>query len=266
MWTIYRTSKTASASSLTICLYFFHLCENGLFRLLCVFTPQAPRSTSQRGKARPKTSRVSKKNTSLSRNSNFGFTWVGTTVPPRMTMSDNRVFTVMQDIAEASFNQTATAPAFGTIYYLASDLDQFANFAVIFDQYRIEETEVTFRPAFTDNSLSFSTIVAPLLYVVVDYDDSSVPSTLAQLREYSNCTQSLYETQVRRFKPHVAIAAYASTFTEYANVESPWIDCTGNAIQHYGIKYGCDAGVTAQTNLQHWIIQTRHRISFRNIH
>jgi hypothetical protein len=183
-----------------------------------------------------------------------------------MVMNDNRVFTLMQDIAEASFNQTATAPAFGAIYYQASDLDQFANFAVVFDQYRIEETEVTFRPAWTDNSLSFSTIVAPLLYLVVDYDDNDVPTTLAQLREYSNCTQSLYETQVRRFKPHVAVAAYAGIYSNYANMESPWIDCSSNLVQHYGIKYACDAGATAQTNLQHWVIQTRHRISFRNIH
>jgi hypothetical protein len=184
-----------------------------------------------------------------------------------MQMSDNQVFTVMQDVVESKFTQTALTPAFGVVLYQLSFLDQSSSFEAVFDQYRIDEIEVTFRPMFNSNFLAApSAQIIPMLYVAVDYDDATAPTTLAYLREYSNCTMSQYETVVRRWVPHVAVAAYNGAFGGYRNETAPWIDCASDTVQHYGIKFGCDAGVNAQTLLQVWTITARLRVSFRNVH
>jgi hypothetical protein len=139
----------------------------------------------------------------------------------------------------------------------------------VFDQFRIDMVEVTFRPTYTSNPLSESSSTAvPSLYTVVDYADITIGSyTAANLLAYGNCTNTVYETVVRRFKPSAAPAMYntGATFTAYGNLTSPWVDSNSYGAQHYGIKYGCDGGFVGQTNLQSWIITTRYMVSFRNV-
>jgi hypothetical protein len=145
--------------------------------------------------------------------------------------------------------------------------DQWAQLAYVFDQYRIEAVEVTFRPQFTSNGMEAGTnILVPTLYTVVDYDDANaIPIT--NLRQYDSCLQSLYETQVRRFTPHCAAAMYqASAFSGYGNVTAPWIDASTPGVQHFGVKYAITAGNAGQTVLQNWTITVRAKMSFRNVH
>jgi hypothetical protein len=195
----------------------------------------------------------------------FGMTWVGMTVPPRMLFNDNQIFSFTQAIPDTVFIQTY--PAFnvgsGTVQF--SYFPQFVSLQAIFDQYRIDEVEITFRPLVGSGGLLSS---APQLYTVVDYDDASTSGyTVQNLLDYSNCTQSVYETVVRKFKPHVAVAAYSvgtTTLVGYQNQESPWLDTASINVPHYGVKYGLD-GASSSSNLQSVAISLRIRISFRNV-
>jgi len=146
-------------------------------------------------------------------------------------------------------------------------LEQYATFQALFDQYRVDALEFTFRPTFTANSFTSglgASFVPPNLYTVIDYDDNTTPTSLAQLREYENCTTSLYETVVRRFKPHIAVAAFNGSFTGNMNAPAPWIDTASNNVIHYGVKYGAEPSSLAN-DFQIWSVIARAQVSFRNV-
>jgi len=193
--------------------------------------------------------------------------WVGLSTPPRMSSNlDNQVFTVVQTLGQQTFAQTAITASYGAVYFTVASIDQITSFTSLFDQYRIDWIEATFRPAFTANPLGVaSSIYIPSLFTAVDFDDAVTPTSIAQLEDYANCTTSTYETVVRRWKPHAAIAAYAGAFTSYGNVESPWIDASSTAVQHYGLKTAITSGATGQTALQSWVATYRIMCSWRNV-
>jgi len=184
-----------------------------------------------------------------------------------MTINDNQVYTIMQDIVDSPFSQIASFSVFRANPFRLVDLDQATDLVQVFDQYRIDEIEVTFRPNYTANPLGVAaTTLVPLLYTVVDYDDAVTPATIPELRARSNCTESMYETVIRRFVPHVADATWAGTSGyEQGNSSRKWIDCAAEEVEHYGIKYGCSPGNPGQVVFQTWVVSTRYKISFKNI-
>jgi hypothetical protein len=198
---------------------------------------------------------------------NYGMSWIGNTVPPRLTQSDNQIYTIQQDLQSTFFSQSSSGASIGASGFEFLYLDQYATLQAVFDQYRVDALEFTFRPTFTANSLTTAlggSFIPPNLYTVIDYDDLTIPSGLAALRECSNCTTSLYETVVRRFKPHIAVAAFNSSFTSSMNVAAPWIDTASANVIHYGVKYGTEpASIT--NDLQIWSVIGRVQISFRNV-
>jgi len=186
---------------------------------------------------------------------------------PRMTMNDNQVYTIMQDIVDSPFSQVASSSTFRATAYRLVDLDQAVDLIQVFDQYRIDEIEVTFRPNYTANPLGVAAdTLVPLLYTTVDYDDAVAPTSVPELRAKSNCTESMYETVVRRFVPHVGDAVWAgSSGFQRGNAAHRWIDCAAEEVEHYGLKYGCSPGNSGQTVFQTWVVSTRYKISFKNI-
>jgi hypothetical protein len=182
-----------------------------------------------------------------------------------MRISDSQLFTCIQTLPENYLVQGTSTPTSTNLSWNLSSCSQVTQFATIFDQYRIEQVEVIFRPEFNAQPMQASTFVTPLLRVVVDYDDTSA-ANLTQLEAYNNCNISMFETVSVTFVPHVAIAgAYGGTFSQYQNATAPWFDTASDDTSHYGVKCGCDAAGSGQTVFQSWIITTRLRISFKNV-
>lgn len=151
-----------------------------------------------------------------------------------------------------------------TLQYLA----QYATFTALFDQYRIDRIELTFRPVYNvNNFLASGTAGAnqmQRIYTVVDYDDDASPTTLQQLEEYTNCKIHQYETFTISFVPHVANAVYSGAFTSFGNLRSPWIDCASSTVAHYGIKWGVTGSLNATYN-QAWNVAGKMWVSFKNV-
>jgi hypothetical protein len=189
---------------------------------------------------------------------------MGTTVIPRgIRCRDNQVHEVVQSSAETQLVQTYPAFANAPYFFSLSQIDQATQWTAVFDQYRIAEIEVTIRPAFNVGQAGVNTVN---WYSVVDYDDANPLTSAASMREYGNCLISQYETQVRRFTPHAAIAAYQGTFVGFANVVAPWLDAASTTVQHYSIKLGMDPGPAAIVTAQTLTVQFKYRIQFRNVH
>jgi len=179
---------------------------------------------------------------------------------PQNYVPANQIFKVTQSVPLTGFTTSTTLSVFTAYLFRFSDVDQTASLAVVFDQYRIDEVEVWIIPRFTEN---VSESINPgLLYSAVDYDDATAVSTIGAMQDYTNVLQTGGTSgHYRRFKPHIAVAAYNGSFGGFANAASQWIDAASNTVQHYGLK----VGVTATTAAQVYDVQARYHMSFRNV-
>lgn len=177
---------------------------------------------------------------------------------------DNEVFHFYQTVDFPSAFSAGTAS--NGVYSFAPNLNtilstQLTALQAIFDQYMIEDCEV-----WVEAQNQTSTPVGQIggkLYTVVDYDDLSNLTSVGQALSYSNCVATSFnQGHYRRWKPHVALAAYSGTFTSYANVKSIWIDIASPAVQHYGVKVYTDFTSTSTVTFD---IRVRLRIGVRNL-
>jgi hypothetical protein len=174
---------------------------------------------------------------------------------------DNRVHNIIQtqDLGNLLIS-SSSLPTFGSLAITAgTHVSQFSQFASVFDQYRIAEVELWLQPTLPASTPSPGNVN---LFSVVDYDDANVPSSIAQLLEYENAiVSSISNGHYRKFKPHLAVAAYAGTFTGFSNKAADWIDCASSTVQHYGSKFGMDTSsvtVGVRAMIRIWI-------QFRNV-
>jgi hypothetical protein len=167
---------------------------------------------------------------------------------------DNRDYRICQEVDYGSVLATsATLFAGNAVYFQLSAVVNYASFAAVFDQYRIDEVEVWLSGSLADPA-SFVT--------VIDYDDATAPTTEAALLNYQNAIVStLNDGHYRRFRPHVAIAAYSGAFASFANEVAPWIDVVSPNVQHYGVKLGTNPTAAISTVT----MRARLWLSFRNV-
>jgi hypothetical protein len=151
-----------------------------------------------------------------------------------------------------------------TNFYLAQISNQ-SNFTALFDQYKIDYLEYTFRPQANATTL-VTTSTVPRFITAIDYDDSNTPGSLAALEEYMSAETHFTDTFTRRFRPKILTMIWdGSNPAPGGSTTAPWIDCAQNLIPHYGLKYGIEAGSVAQTAFQTWFMDLYVGISFRNV-
>ncbi len=163
--------------------------------------------------------------------------------------------------------QGGLANAFGSFAFTLGDLPQAGSFTTLFDQYRLDEVEVWIKPR--GNSIPGSSSgFTPTLFVVIDRDDSSSPTSIQYLQEYDNCVMlQVNEGLKMRFKPSVAPALYASgAFTGYAIEQDLWVDASNTAVPHYGVKWGLTGTAISSPGQYVWEVICYGFWSFKNAH
>jgi len=151
--------------------------------------------------------------------------------------NDRIAMIVTRMFDQGTINASNAADNFGQFTVGLSSLPNSSEFTTLFDQYRITRCEYTFQPLQTV-AVNSTTASTPGIFTVVDYDDSTTLTTLAQALQYPNVRwHSGYEPFTVSFKPHIAMAAYSGAFTSFANTFDQWLDVSSPAIVHYGLKY-----------------------------
>jgi len=160
---------------------------------------------------------------------------------------------------EALLTSSTTVPVFTSKYFAVSTIQHFSSYSTIFDEYMIEAVELLVEPQVTEViSIDLGSVVT-----VIDLDDASTPSSIADLAAYETCVSSRgTKSHYHRWQPSAAVAAYSGTFTSYANVQGLWIDCASSGVQHYGFKMGVAAAATNQS----FTWQYRLHVVFRGKH
>lgn len=157
-----------------------------------------------------------------------------------------------------------------SMYFTLNDLPQVTAFTGLYDQYKITKVKVSFIPMVTQNAVisTAAEVSNPGLFgTVIDYDDNNALTTFAQYEEYQNfkfqpCIST--KTMTRTFRPHIAIAAYQSSFAGFGNKANMWLDCASPTIQHYGLKFYADPYASTLVP-QTWQIMATYWLSFRNV-
>lgn len=159
-------------------------------------------------------------------------------------------------------------------YFKFSDLPQYTNFAGVFDQYKISAVKVLMitTPSGLAGNESQAAIqnAAPQYWVsAIDYDNTTTIAASTSLDSYGNVknhsSPSIGGKMVSRyFKPRIAVAAYAGTFTSYANTRS-WVDCNNATVQHYGFRLAFNSGANSISSASPFAVDIRvcYYLSFR---
>ncbi len=184
-----------------------------------------------------------------------GGTLVSVRDQPALQLRRNKVYTIQR-----SFNLALIGPPTGgvdtlTAYNFAlNSVPDSSDFGNLFDQYRIWQISVEFIPTSQSGG-------GPL-YTAIDYDDSATPPSINELLEHSTLMKTAPGNGiVRTWQPRAAVGAYSGAFTSYAQMTSPWIDNTSNAVLHYGIKIGIPF-VTGNAN--QWYATATMTFQFKN--
>lgn len=138
----------------------------------------------------------------------------------------------------------AYVPYLGSAYFALSQLPNAAEFAALYDQFKLTHVKMYVHLKRDPGAQSGAASTYPKFYLLRDYTDATAPASLNELRE-SGKTQCKVLTPNKRvtfnIKPAVSISGYR---TAVANMYMPawkrWIDTQYTDTPHYGIKIGID--------------------------
>lgn len=186
-------------------------------------------------------------------------------------------FTRFQDGGTIS-TTAATANTFGVIYWEFTSIPGYAEFTSMYDFYKINAVQVRFIPVSNQTiSVDQTTYAANTtshynrLITVLDYNDRTVPTSLNDLRQYSNCKVSPGNFTHKRFihpKPTISIDEDSASSNQLAFGQlpgkNPWLATNGATnVEHYGIKFGIEHPSIASNSYPLYKVEFRVYLSFK---
>lgn len=139
-----------------------------------------------------------------------------------------------------------------------ADIDQSAQLAAVFDQYRFDSVECALEAQNSNQNITNTGKCVS----VIDYDDATALPSFAAASDYTNAlVSSCQSNQYRRFVPHSAVAAYTGAFGGFENVAHQWIDAASTTVQHYGFKTVASATSSVMT----YDLVMKYHITLRSI-
>lgn len=148
-------------------------------------------------------------------------------------------------IAPGAFSGNAAYNPYLNVYsFNLAQLPGVTDFSNLFDRYMITHVQLRFYLKIDPSAQTAATATYPKLYTVKEYDDSSTPTTLDQLREHNKCqVRVLFPNRpvIVNIKPAVLSEVYRGVATtSYTPKWKQWIDMENRDVPHYGLKWGID--------------------------
>lgn len=141
---------------------------------------------------------------------------------------------------------TNTAPVNAGFALKATDLPQWSNRHVNFDQYKIYKWKITIVPPPLVQNLTQSTVSGYVgmesmtHYLGYDYTDATAPSTPSSMMGPS-CIHAPWTHPLKMIiTPRILKQAYESSIDTGYMPGRSWIDCDDDGVPHYGFKYLMD--------------------------
>jgi len=183
---------------------------------------------------------------------------------PRFTFNEKMHSFRFQCVASAFKTKTnftgsqikGAAAAYGfAIAWSFTDIAQSTNLVAIFDQFRIRK--IVLRIAASKNTNVTGT--GAIIYIAEDYDNSNLPTSIAQVQGYQSC-QTIHgsdsgagEGAHMTLTPCIPVPSIAGNEIHPA----PWQDCAVVTNTHYGVKgwYNTSANTDPvwDVDAQYWV-------------
>lgn len=145
-------------------------------------------------------------------------------------------------------------------YFSLNQLPNSSDFTNLFDKYRIQGVKLRLLPNITDNNTgNANTLNIPRTHYCWDYDDYTAPSSLNSMLERDNVKIIQGNQVINTFsRPKVQMAMYNSATTSgYGDaIKGQWIDCTNDAVPHYGFKMWCDTDAVSTQVVRYKVYAT----------
>lgn len=180
--------------------------------------------------------------------------------------------TMIRGIGARTISQSASA-YFKGLEFNADQLPNWSSLSALYDQYCITKVVLKFTPMINVNNvqpLSGTSLVSPgILATVLDYDDPSNPTTLAELQQYQTFKSQpaiSFQKHVRVFVPgtKVDVISFGGGSSQANTKKRLWLDCSHGNISHYGCKIYLDAQGNANAPAVYQVEGYMY-IKFRNV-
>lgn len=157
------------------------------------------------------------------------------------------VHAFVRTVQFASSNFDATGNKFQAFTFALSDLPNYSEFTNLYDQFQIVAVKFEIIPKFNAVDLNpmstWSQGVLPNIHSVLDYNDSTAPTSLTEMMQYKNYRRSRgNQIHKRYFKPATLSQNYESAVsTSYTSKWKDWISTDDPTTPYYCIKVCWDA-------------------------
>lgn len=143
-------------------------------------------------------------------------------------------------------SQTTLGVLLQALNFRLSYLTNVAEYSALFDQYRINcvVVKIVWRSSTASviESSVNNSVGMPIMYHCLDFDDSTTPVSVAELRERGNCRMTYFSplkrTQTIKLYPRNLNTIFRTGVSNaYAlGRRKAWLDMTNTDVDHYGVK------------------------------
>lgn len=151
---------------------------------------------------------------------------------------------------------------FQAFNFSLDDLPSYTEFTALYDMYKINAVKVSFLPQMTEN-ISLTSVNNPHAYTrffsAIDYNDSTAPSSIDELRQYQTCK---YTPILRPHKRYI----YKPKILDSSNTSrSPWIATSSPSTNYFGLKIAVENMNSTTTTSMDYVIEAKYYVSFKNV-
>lgn len=177
----------------------------------------------------------------------------------------NGTLSIVRWVDKGAVTSTSAAPGLYGFVFQLSELSDYTSFTNVFDQFKITQVEVTFRPLTLPSAPSTAPAYA-FMWFAVDYDDANTPASVAAVTNYSNAVVvTPGRTASIRLVPTVNTVVnnnYTSTLANSGGIQRIWVNTLNSDMAWNGLKVG--VAQSTSTNVTTWRLFCRYHISFQS--
>jgi len=176
--------------------------------------------------------------------------------------TNQRIYRFTRFVDFGEFTIANNVNTYSAYNFSLSDLPSSAEFTSLFDQYKINAVKIAFLPQ-QNMSISIGSINNPnassRFFSCIDYNDSSAPTSIDEVRQYQNCKYTSVLSRHSRYiyKPKIVDA---SGFTI-----SPWLATSTPGANYFGLKVAVEPMDSTTTLSMIYTVEVKYYMSFKNV-
>lgn len=161
-----------------------------------------------------------------------------------------------------------TSATYASYTFELNQIHNYTDFTAMYDSYRIKAVKLTFIPVtnvtFRSNTSNLAvegTAFSGRFFSCLDFNDSTTPSSVNQVREYKNAKWTPYTRIHKRFLyPKVL---YRLDENVNVNATQPWIPTASANVEHYCVKVAFEHPSTSLTGT-YYTIEAKFYLAFKS--